>query len=165
MLVPSWSFNKKISLFIGLLIISTWIDKHLHTCKKLWGKILIFIHHIIAILHLVTPFIFGYYLIHFILSILFIAGWFYFNGCILKIYHHNVCGVKSNDWNFILSIFIKTIFTNKHDFLGYIIIHVLILCYDIYYITKIYDLKAFFSDFKLIKKDPLIINKTTIILK
>lgn len=96
-------------IFFVLVALSCYIDKSLYVCDSYLGKIIIVFHHFIAILHFTMPYLFGYYSIYVIASVIMLIGWvLYDNNCLLKYLHNYACGFKKDKtWDSLIWYLLK----------------------------------------------------------
>lgn len=122
-------------IFIGLVLLSVYLDESFFKCSKIYGKILIFFHHIISIIHWFLPFLFGYYKLHLFINISIMIGWVFFNNnCVLSMYHNKVCGLNQNyKWISLVGLFFKKLGLPYIFNLSFLL---LLVIYDIYKITE-----------------------------
>ena len=110
--------NFKIVILFIVIIISFLLENIFYPCKKknsLIPFIISFLHHIGSMYLLLSPFLFNNYLLHLLILIVVLCGWFYFKMCVVTIWYNKLCGFKFNrNFHDIFTIFNNHIIKNKY---------------------------------------------------
>jgi hypothetical protein len=133
-------FFLKILFFISFSLYFILNDKLFFKCKSLYGKILIMIHHILALSIIFLGLLFQLYYINIIFVILTALSWLILNQCLISKIHNNLCGFdKNTPFLWIGSIFRKYIGEKINMEIHYkweFIILIIILGYNIMMIQQ-----------------------------
>ena len=131
-----------IILLVGVIIVSFLLETIFYPCKKknsLKPFIVSFLHHFGSIYLLLSPFLFNNYLLHLLILIVVLSGWFYFKMCIITVWYNKLCGFKFNrNFHDIFTIFNIHILKNKY---AHFYLILFLALYDIFNMYDIYTNK------------------------
>lgn len=128
-------YNTGLLIFIILIIVQILLDKTFNKCENIYGKLLMFIHHIIGIYLWVGSLLLGNYLFHLIFVIIVQVLYIILNGCFLTDWQNKLCKFDKNE---LFRSWLNIIFGDENIKMTHIIGINIVILYDLYYINKEY---------------------------
>ena len=126
-------YSIRVIIFLLLVVIQIISDNNIQKCDNKLGKSLIILHHFTSIYIYFGSIILGYHLLHIIFLIIAFLSFIIYYQCPLTVWHNELC---NNDKLF--NTYINIIFGNENAKNIHIILIILFIIYDIYYVNKKY---------------------------
>lgn len=127
------NYTIRVLLFFLLLIVQILLDGTINKCKNKYGKILLLLHHFIGVYIYIGSLLLGYHLFHLIIVIIAIIAFSIKNTCPMTKWQNDLCNFNEK-----FNSYINIIFGNKHAKKIHLLLLVIIIIYDLYYINKQY---------------------------
>ena len=129
----------KIIFAILFTLYPVWHDHLLWNCPSSFGKVIIFIHHIVCTMLFFLGPLFGYHYLHNILIVTASLSWIILGRCFYTMYQNYVCGYKDARFLNMANItrdYIEKKTGIKIHFMYELIVLAIILVYNLYMIYQ-----------------------------
>ena len=111
------------------------MDNKINKCKNIYGRYLLIFHHFISVYNYLGSLLLGHHLLH--LIIVFCSGLVFLinNKCPITKWHNVLCNF---DEVVLFNTYVNIIFGNKHAKIMHLLLIIIVILYDLYYVNKQY---------------------------
>ena len=129
------NYTIRVLLFLLLVYVQILMDNKINKCKNIYGRYLLIFHHFISVYNYLGSLLLGHHLLH--LIIVFCAGLVFLinNKCPITKWHNVLCNF---DEVVLFNTYINIIFGNKHAKIMHLLLIIIVILYDLYYVNKQY---------------------------
>ena len=129
------NYTIRVLLFLLLVYVQILMDNKINKCKNIYGRYLLIFHHFISVYNYLGSLLLGHHLLH--LIIVFCSGLVFLinNKCPITKWHNVLCNF---DEVVLFNTYINIIFGNKHAKIMHLLLIIIVMLYDLYYVNKQY---------------------------
>jgi len=129
------NYTIRVLLFLLLVYVQILMDNKINKCKNIYGRYLLIFHHFISVYNYLGSLLLGHHLLH--LIIVFCSGLVFLinNKCPITKWHNVLCNF---DEVVLFNTYINIIFGNKHAKIMHLLLIIIVILYDLYYVNKQY---------------------------